>query len=299
MSWVWPRHLALLVSVAALLMAARAGAQVLLRDDFDTPPLDGSKWMVPTEPESLLGRIRFRPPSVPLSITDGSIRLQLDTHDPSASVPGSSFLGSEIRSIDTYSLENGLVIEARARLVSPLPGGLVGSLLTFGPLGEQRGEIDFELSSNDLNATEPRVVTQVFDHSRNSNRTPDARQLSSVAGLSLDAFHVYRIEWFPSRVTWLIDGEFVREETETVPKVPQSLRLHFFAPNASFREGHNGTLTPAATPEENEIYFFEVDWVKIRRPVPLWTRLRPWIGVGLVGLAGLIAATAIVRRMRA
>ncbi len=48
------------------------------------------------------------------------MRLQLDTHNPWALVPADSFLGSEIDSVDGYALENGIVMEARVRLVRPL-----------------------------------------------------------------------------------------------------------------------------------------------------------------------------------
>ncbi len=99
------------VTAAALLLPVCAEAQVLLRDDFDAPRLDSSKWTVPTGAASFFGRTQIRPASVPLGITGGSTRLQLDTHNPWALVPGDSFLGSEIDSVDSYALTS-LVLAA-------------------------------------------------------------------------------------------------------------------------------------------------------------------------------------------
>jgi hypothetical protein len=297
MSWTRPRNAVVLGIAAALLLAAQAETEVLLRDDFNAPPLDTSKWSVPTGPGTFLGRTQIRPPSSTLSITGGSIRLQLDTYNPWSRVPGDSFLGSEIGTVDTYEIEDGLIVEARVRLVSPLPGGLVGSLFSYGLSGDVRDEIDFELLSNDLVAAEERVLTNVFDS--HNFIFPGVHAHAGVAGLDLDGFHVYRIEWFPDRVIWYVDNVFVREETGTVPDDPQNIRLNFWAPDTFFKAAYDARLVPAAAPEDNEIYFYEVDWVKIRRPLPLSARLRPWAGPALGVLAVLAVAVAIVRRSRA
>ncbi len=134
---------------------ASAGTRVLLRDDFDGSALDTTKWFVPTGPGTFFGRTQIRPPSVPLTVADGRIRLQLDTYNPSAMELGDSFFGSEIDTLDTYEVGLGLEFEARVRFVAPLPGGLVGALFSFVFLPpDRRDEIDVELLSNDLAASE-------------------------------------------------------------------------------------------------------------------------------------------------
>ena len=52
----------------ALLVAVAADAEVLLRDDFDGPGLDATKWFVPTGPGTFFGRTQIRPPSEPLVV---------------------------------------------------------------------------------------------------------------------------------------------------------------------------------------------------------------------------------------
>ncbi|MFQ5925761.1 MAG: family 16 glycosylhydrolase, partial [Dehalococcoidia bacterium] len=46
---------------------------------------------------------------------------------------------------------------------------------------------------------------------------PGDKAFANVAGLELDAFHVYRVRWLPDRVQWFVDGALVREESGTVP----------------------------------------------------------------------------------
>jgi hypothetical protein len=217
---------------------------------------------------------------VPLTVAGGVIRLQLDTYNPSALVPGDSFFGSEIDTLESYAVEEGLEFEARVRLVSPLPAGLVGALFSFVylPPSGTRDEIDFELLSNDLVAARERVLTNVFDNDDFSQ--PGDKAFVDVAGLDLDAFHVYRVRWLADRVQWFVDGALVREELGTVPDDPMNVRLNLWAPDASFVEAYDASLQPATTPEENEVFFAEMDWVEIRRPEPL-----PGLGQGVAGAA--------------
>jgi len=58
----------LMILVLAVALPAVAGDEVLLRDDFDGPSLDTSKWFVPIGPESFFGRTQIRPPSQALAV---------------------------------------------------------------------------------------------------------------------------------------------------------------------------------------------------------------------------------------
>lgn len=281
----------LMILVLAVALPAVAGDEVLLRDDFDGPSLDTSKWFVPIGPESFFGRTQIRPPSQALAVENGVIRLQLDTHNPDALVSGDSFWGSEIDTIDAYEVASGLSFSARVRFASGVPGGLVGSLFSFVFLPAIPGhdEIDFELLSNDVVAAEERVLTNVFDDDDFSQ--PGEKAFTQVVGLDLTAFHVYEIRWHSDRVEWYVDGNLVRTETDTVPNDPQNVRLNFWAPDEFFTEAYDATLVPAAAAGNNEVYFYEVDFVEIRR---LFADI-PTIGpIGFIALGILLAIVGVV-----
>lgn len=189
-----PRLFAIALVTAGLLAAPPAGAEVLLRDDFDGSALDAAKWFVPTGDGTFFGRTQIRPPSEPLTVAGGVIRLQLDTHNPTALVPGDSFWGSEVDSVDTFAVETGLSFEARARLVAPLPGGLVGAVFSFVFLPpDRRDEIDFELLSSDVVAAEERVLTNVFDDD-DFSQAYDAT-LVPAADPGSNEIYYYEVDW--------------------------------------------------------------------------------------------------------
>jgi hypothetical protein len=254
-----------LILAIAIAWPAKADDLVLLRDDFDGAALDASKWFVPTGPGTFFGRTQIRPPSEALTVTGGVIRLQLDTFNPTAVVAGDSFWGSEIDTIETFAVASGLSFAARVRFVSGLPGGLVGSLFSFVFLPAIPGhdEIDFELLSNDVIAEEERVLTNVFDDDDFSQAGD--KSFANVAGLDLTTFHTYEIRWRTDSVEWFVDGSLVRSESGTVPDDPQNVRLNFWAPDAFFTEAYDGTLAPVDVVGNNDIYYYEVDFVEIRR----------------------------------
>ncbi len=247
---------------------------------------------MPTGPGSFFGRTQIRPPSVPLTVADGRIRLQLDTYNPSAMELGDSFFGSEIDTLDSYEVGLGLEFEARVRFVAPLPGGLVGALFSFVFLPpDRRDEIDVELLSNDLAASEERVLTNVFEDDGFSQ--PGAKAFATVAGLDLSAFNTYAVRWSQDRVEWFVNGAFVREEVATVPDDPMNVRLNFWAPDMFFVEAYDASLQPAAAEEDNEIYFYEVDYVEIRRVVvnaPSLNARGLLLAALAIGAAGVFAA---------
>lgn len=254
-------------SLVLVLAASAACAESLLRDDFDGPALDTELWRVPTGPGTFLGRTQLRPSPDSFVFTRGTLRLPLDTFNPSARTPGDSFLGSEIASRRTFAVGTGLAIRARVRLVEPVPGGLVASLFTFALLpGAVRDEIDVELLTNDVAAGRPRLLTNLFE----DDGFGVAGNLRLVAPPGFDATHwnEYEIQWLPDRVRWLLNGALVREETGTVPDDPASVRLNFWAPSETFAKAYDASLQPAATPEENRTFFYEIDSVDVRRLVP-------------------------------
>jgi hypothetical protein len=282
------RALAVTSLIVLLLPADEGQAEILLRDDFEGSALDATRWFVPTGPGTFFGRTQIRPPSVPLSVSGGVLRLQLDTWNPSALVSGDSFFGSEIDTIGIYGVGTGLSFSARVRLVAPIPGGLVGSLFSFVFLPAIPGhdEIDFELLSNDVASNEERVLSNVFDDDDFSQ--PGSPSFLAVPGLDLTAFNTYEVRWHPNRVEWYVNGVLHRTETGIVPLEPQNVRLNFWAPDAFFADAYDAALVPAAAESQNETFFYEVDWVQVERiepPVPV---------LGRGGLAVLIGTLAAV-----
>jgi len=225
-------------------------------------------------PGSFFGRTQTRVNEFP-AVVGGVARLQLDTFNPTALVPGDSFYGAEIQTIQEFDpVVNGpMAFETRSRLLAPMPGGLVGSLFTWdlSSTGGSRDEMDFELLSNDIVAGDDRVLTNVFDGADFSN--PGDLEFISPAGFDLTAFNTYRIEWDPDRfngfVRFYINGVLVREEFDSVPSgtgpiegIPE-VRLNFWAPDSNFADGFNANLQPVATEAENETFFYEVDYVLV------------------------------------
>ena len=109
----------------------------------------------------------------------------------------------------------GTSFEITARIASPVPG-FVGGLFGFNLVDPATGihnELDVELLSNDAAAGRNRVVTNVY-----SNDPPGPGHPLFVPVGDITAFHTYRMEWFPDRVRWFVDGDFVREDTAHVPR---------------------------------------------------------------------------------
>jgi beta-glucanase (GH16 family) len=253
--------------IAALVVAlgaSTARGEVLLRDDFAGVNLDTGVWLVPTGPGTFLGRTQLRPTAEGFVFTGGTLRLPLDTYNPSAQQPGDSFFGSEIVSQETFVPDGGLSIRARVRVVAPVPGGLVASLFTFALLpGPVRDEIDVELLSNDLALGRERFLTNVFADDDFS--VPGDLEFVSVAGFDPAAWNTYEIQWLPDRVRWLLNGVAVREESGTVPDDPATVRLNLWAPSDTFPDAYDAALQPVATPEANQTFYHEIDFVEVRR----------------------------------
>ena len=274
------------LAFASVVPETSRASVVLLHDDFNGSSLDGGLWSLPTGPGSFLGRTQLRPPGMEPTVSGGVVRLQLDTFNPTAITPGDSFFGTEILTNQAFARGHGLVIEARSRVVGPVPRGMVASLFSFVTNGVIRDEIDFELLTNDINDGNPRVLTNVFDDDDFSQ--PGDKAFATVAGLDLTEFNTFRIALLPDRVQWFVNGQLVREEVDTVPDQDMTVRLNLWAPDAFFAEAFDATLQPAASSGENETFFYDVDFVTITAiPEP---------GSALLWIPGLAMLAALRRR---
>lgn len=207
---------------------------------------------------TFFGRTQLRPPSQPLEVANGVLRLRLDTYNPTARTPGDSFWGSEIDTRQEFSVAGGVTFLARVRVVGPIPGGMVASLFSYATRGGVRDEIDFELLTND--SANNRVLTNVFK--ADGFNVPGRPQF--VSGASLTEFNELEVDWFSDRIRWKVNGRVVREELDRIPDQPMTIRLNFWAPAADFPEAFDASLRPASSARDNQIFFYEVDYVEIR-----------------------------------
>ncbi len=275
-------RLLLSILLAALgLPAGLSHSETLLFDDFDGNSLDPAVWRQPTGPGTFFGRTQIKPPSEAPIVSAGTIVLQLDTHNPTALIPGDSFWGQEIQTLASFSVGSGLSITSRIRFLGAPPAGLVGGFFSFGLNFPVRDEIDFELLSADLG--DEMIFTNVFDDD-DFGQAGDFVH-SSAPGIDLTQFVEYEIRWLGDRIQWYIDGALVREELGTVPGDPSEIRLNIWAPDASFPQAFDAALQPAATAGANQQYELEIDFVEVVAiPEPAGSVV---IGVGLLLVVGL------------
>ena len=203
--------------------------RVLLRDDFNGPVLDASRWVMPIGDGTFLGRTQLRPPSSPVEIRAGVLRLQIDTFNPTAVVSGDSFWGTEIVSRQAFERGGGLSLRASVRLVPPIRSGTVASVFSYVTRAGTRDEIDFELVTQ---KGRERLLTNIFDSEPFD--VPGQPRFVSVTGLRLTTFNEFEVVWLPDLVQWKVNGRLVREEEGVSLNEAMSVRLNFWVPGSDF-----------------------------------------------------------------
>nr|MDJ0676539.1 family 16 glycosylhydrolase [Calothrix sp. MO_167.B42] len=249
----------------------------LFRDDFEGNSLDTYKWKLP-EPgdSSFLGRTQLRLDEEP-TVSNGSVSLQLDTHNPSASVPGDSFLGSEIITAQTFSQNSGLAFEARIAWTGPIPRGIVAGFFSFTirdgngdgiiDVTDPHDELTFELLTNDIDNAlqDPNVKQRVLTNAYSDDPLGPGDAEFIPIDEDLRNFNTFRIEWLPDRVRWLVNGVEIRTEFDTVPDEDMDIRLNIWAPTQDFPEAFDPSLQPTSSEANNQTFSYEVDYLKVER----------------------------------
>jgi beta-glucanase (GH16 family) len=257
--------------------------QTLFADDFSAP-LSTTNWDYNhfEDGGSFYGQTQQRQ-SLPVD-SNGVLHLQLDTFNPTG--PGTSFLGSEVISVPTFTNDaGGVAFEVTARLASPVPG-LVGGFFGFDLVDPATGihnEVDTELLGNDAAAGINQVNTNVY-----SNDPPGSGHPAFVPVSDVTAFHTYRMEWFPDRVRWFVDGQFVREDRADVPQGALELRLNIWVPDASWGDAYSASLQPASSAAANATYDVQVDSVRVAQLAPLPADGGRWVFSPPAGFSGLV-----------
>lgn len=267
----------LLFSLALLLAAvfSTTSGQVLVDEPFDGTSVDTSIFTFSsTGGESFFGRTQLNSPALSglngfPEVSNGTLKLKLDTYNPFGTAAGNLFLADEVRTQQQFAptATDGVSYEVRARFVddaeNPLAPGLVGGIFSFGvdaqfPTVNERDEIDFELLSNFPQGS---VLTNVFD---DQNFFSAGNGLFvSVPSLDTTQFNDYRIDVETDAIRFFVNGVLVREELVTIASEPQDFRLNINAPDIFFAPAYSSLLQPTADPLANQTYIFEVDSLRI------------------------------------
>ena len=243
------------VLILALLCHSDAYAKTQIFEDFNGEAVDESIWAYPTGDASFNGRTQMRL-SYP-SVSNGLLHLQLDTYNPTANPVGNSFYGSEIVLRKAVERGSGLIVEIRARMVTPVKGLVGGAFLyKYFPATQNHSEIDFELLSNMPN----QVQTNIYVNEPLGIGHPE---FAGIPQFDMTQFNTYRVEWLPDRVRWFVNDQLVRENSTVVPKEPLNLHLNFYAPECNWAIACDANLQPASSPDSNETFVFDIDWVRI------------------------------------
>ena len=231
---------------------AYAGTQFF--EDFKGKAVDKSLWIYPTGEASFNGRTQMR--AAYPSVSNGLLHLQLETYNPTAKPAGTSFYGSEIFLRKNFERGAGLIIEIRARLVKPVKGLVGGAFLyNYFPETQNHSEIDFELLSN----SPDQVQTNIYANEPLGIGHPE---FNDIPKFDITRFNIYRIEWLPDRVRWLVNNQLVRENKTFVPHEALALYLNFYAPECNWAIACDANLKPASSPADNKTYYFDIDWVR-------------------------------------
>ncbi|HEX4795642.1 MAG TPA: glycoside hydrolase family 16 protein [Humisphaera sp.] len=240
----------------------------LLDAEFSDPAVSSANWHRPAFDSSgstFLGRTQLRvSQNQPMPVTvNHAVRLYLDSYNPTM-LPGKpSFFGDELISNKTFSVGDGLIMSVRARLNSPILGGVVGASFFYGvkPGTANHDESDTELLSNEVVSGQQRMESNVFANEPLGVGAPVFSHLP--AGGKLTAYHTYTIAMYPDHDEWRVDSVVVRSEKNIVPVGPVHAYLNIWAPASDWPAAYNAAIAPTSNAAQNKRFSMDVDWVRI------------------------------------
>jgi beta-glucanase (GH16 family) len=250
----------LVISPSAVILA-----DTLLYDDFDGDRVSSSKWHIPTWVSPMDGTVvghtqfRFAQASSLPTANNGNAMIALETYNPTAF----SFYGTDLRSNQSFALENGIHITVRAKMDTATPGIVGGIFLYALKPGSTtyHDEIDFELLTNLPNG----VQTNIYGNEKLG--TGNVQFVPFTSGTITD-YHTYEIKWEPNRVSWFVDGNLVRTDTSHVPTGPMNFHLNIWVPDPGWPAAYDPHLEPASSAGSNQIFSMSVDSVHIQSIPP-------------------------------
>lgn len=281
-------------------MTSPTPGTILFQDTFSkNGSLDGANWDYnhwhdPSPPytnPSYLGQTQMRQ-ELPVAV-DGVAKIRLDTfneyNSPSKAPPNAtdsvynSFTGSEAITKQSWAVDatGGIAFEGTFRFPYT-QGGMITGFFGYQDFGwpptdptphASHDELDFEILTTQLG----KISTNVFTNASGT----DSPQSIAVPANTFQTFHTYRMEWYQDVVLWFIDGNLLRTEArkDYIPTASQQLHLNLWGVpggphppqwdvNPGDPEGPkvgDPSFVPAATQDQNVVYYFDVTNVKVER----------------------------------
>ena len=243
-------------------------AETFLFDDFNGTIVNFDRWNIPIwkgpGDGTFVGRTQFRciPAPLPKAENSNAIIL-LETYNPTANIPGDSFYGTDLISNQLFSSGNGIRIQVRAKM-NTSQRGIVGGIFLYvlkSGINTLHDEIDFELITN----IPDNFQTNIYSNEPLGTGHPILLPYNFG---SITDYHTYEIQWQPNRVSWFVDGNLVRTETENVPTGPMYFHLNIWAPAQEWEQAYDQDFEPVKDPKLNQEYWMSVDSVNIQSFAP-------------------------------
>jgi hypothetical protein len=189
------------------------------RDDFAS--LDADRWF---SAEKALGLGRLEAENV--AVEDGKLRIKL---------PAGKLEGGEIESVEAY----GYGSYAASIKAAHAPSSITGFFLYAPP--DFHAEIDVEI----FNDQSRRILFTTYADGEQTNTVEKKLPFDATA-----AFHEYRIDLYPTRAEFSVDGRLVHTFEEGLPGDSMKLMVNAWYPN----------WLPGAKPESDGYTY--VDWIQ-------------------------------------
>ncbi len=241
-----------------IILPTFSSASVLMQENFSGDAVDVTRWHYPYWGGYELGRTIFKDDSYP-KIQDGNVIISVESYNPEDDSK-STFYGTSLVSNRYFPLDRKYVhVKVRAKMNSSTPG-IVGGIFLFAFRGEDNSlhdELDFEIVTSEPDA----VMTNVY---KNEPLWAGHPEFTTYASGSITDYHTYEIKWEPDKVSWFVDGNLIRTETERVPAIPMELHLNAWVADEVWVQAYNPDLQPATSVNDNQIFAMSVDFVEIR-----------------------------------
>lgn len=215
-------------------------------------------------------------------------RLRLDTYNPAA--PGRLFRGTQMMSNTYFRRGDGLEVTARLRGPN-LPSGIVFAFFMINdrylgagtPENYRKTEIDYEFLTAETTQFSPagqrrRLYLNIWDdwneprdgydgniNADSTRQHDDLTYLPSVNGsFNWANWNEYTIRWYPDRTEFWVNGRLERTEREVRPDEDMPIAFNIWSASPDFNRAYTPGFTPTSNASQNETFYFDVDWVRVR-----------------------------------
>jgi len=171
-------------------------------DEFDGTSIDPANWIVQDGPSNVNAELEYYTPS-DAYLESGSLVLKSEVR----TIGTRRYTSGAVRSGTLHTVIWGSAVEWRTQapsgkgmwpanwLVSPLCDGLNGCGGNWPP----------EIDVLEMRGSAPSINVMTHWWSTYPNEQHETSQYDAGASFA-DAYHTYRLEWFPDSVVWYIDG---------------------------------------------------------------------------------------------